>query len=689
MPPQAEILKRLGLELDVRELADPLSGVLPAIVNLSGCSASFVSDSGLIVTNHHCAMSALQHNSTPERNRLRDGHLAGRREDELPSGPSARVSITRAFRDVSSEAHAAIAGITDDLERARAFERFEKATLAACEQAEPSVRCELKTFYDGLKVSVIERLELRDVRIVYAPPESIGNFGGEVDNWRWPRHTGDFAFFRAYVARDGKPADYHADNVPYRPSRFLRITRQPLRTGDFVITAGYPSRTSTLSVSSELEETVSYTYPKRLAMFEAFIETIEQVAAQDGAVAIKATGFLRRFNNFRTKHRGELEGITRFRLIEQRRKNERELADFIAADPKRAQRSGDALAGIQRALDERATWRELDRALASEILQARLLYGATIIARMAEERLKPDAERALEYQERKLVDLRDQLASLDQQYHPKLDRALLALALERQLAANAADRSPALALLAGPNATPETIRRAVDALYRTTKLADRTRRLELFDRATPESLASGRDPMIRAALRLLPLLHEAEDRRKRFAGAMLLHGPRYAEARLEKAGGLVAPDANGTLRLSYGSVIGPAAGGPAFTRLAELVGKHTGTTPFDAPAALREAWTEKRFGAYVSAELGDVPVNFLANVKSTNGNSGSATLDAEGKLTGLLFDSDFDSVASDFAALDVTRSIYVDVRFALWVLDAVAKADTLLAELGFTPSTPR
>ena len=689
MPAQAVALKRLGLTLDVKELADPLSGVLPAIVNLGGCSASFVSDAGLIVTNHHCALSALQHNSTPQQNRLEQGHLAERREDELSSGPAGRVYVTRAFRDVSAEAHAAIASATDDLERALAFERFEKGLLAECERDRPEIRCELKTFYDGLKVSLVERLELRDVRIVYAPPEAIGNYGGEIDNWRWPRHTGDFAFFRAYVGRDGKPSDYHADNVPYRPARFLRIARKPLATGDLVIVAGYPGRTSTLSVSRELDEIVTYTYPKRLAMFEAFIGAIEQIATKDPAVRIKSTGFVRRFSNFQTKHRGELEGIERFGLVERKREQERALADFIAGDDQRKARSGQALAGIERALETRGAFREPDRALAAEILQARLLYAASVIARVAEERQKPDAERALEYQDRKLADLRDQLAALEQQYHPRLDEALLVLALERQLTTDPKERSPALELLAGPNATHKTIQTAVDALYRTTKLGDRKHRLDLFDRATPATLAQSRDPLIRAGVRLLPLLYEVEARRKRYGGALLLHGARYAEALLDRAGGLVAPDANGTLRLSYGGVVGPPEGGAAFTTAAELVAKHTGTTPFDAPEALRTAVAARNFGAYVSPELGDVPVDFLANAKSTNGNSGSATLDAQGNLVGLLFDGRFDSVASDFAPLDVTRSIFVDLRFTLFVLDAVAKADTLLAELGVEPTTAR
>jgi hypothetical protein len=213
--------------------------------------------------------------------------------------------------------------------------------------------------------------------------------------------------------------------------------------------------------------------------------------------------------------------------------------------------------------------------------------------------------------------------------------------------------------------------------------------LELFDSATPASLSRSKDPLIRAALALLPELHAAEDRRQRLSGAFLAHGPHYAEALLAKTGGLLAPDANGTLRLSYGLVHGPVGGGPAFTRVAEILDKHRGAPPFDAPARLREAAASAPKSPYRSQQLGDVPVDFLSDTKITNGNSGSATLDGEGKLTGLAFDGTFDSVVSDFVRIDATRSIHVDIRYVLWVLDVVERADELLAELGVKPSGER
>jgi hypothetical protein len=689
MASHGETLKKLGLSVDPALLSDPLSGLLGAIVKLSGCSASFVSAGGLIATNHHCAVAALQYNSSAQKNLLHDGFLAQSPGDELSSGPTGRVQITRALREVTSEARAALEPAQDDLARQKAFEKFEKEKIAACEKDRPELRCELKSFYRGQRFFLIEQLELRDVRLVYAPPAGIGNFGGEVDNWRWPRHTGDFTFFRAYLGKDGKPADYDAANVAYRPAQHLSLATRPLVEGDLLIVAGYPGQTSTFALAKEVEDTVLWLYPRRLAMFDAFIQSIEAVRAADAEARIRGTGFIRRFNNFGTKHRGELEGIQRGKLLEQKRTEQAELLAFIRSTPERVARYGGAIEALEAALDERKRTREADMALQLELMQPRLLWAACLIVRMAEERQKPDAERDPEYQERKVHDLRDQLSALDKQYHPLLDKAMLQLALQRILATPAEQRSAALGLLVGADATRERIEASVTKLYAGTHLDDAKVRLALFEKGTTQSLSRSNDALIRAAVKLGPLLRAAEERRDRLAGVWLQQGPRYASALLEKKGGSVAPDANGTLRVSYGVVSTPPSGGAAFTRVSELVSKNQGKEPFEVPSRLLEAVRDERFGAYASGDPRGVPVDFLSDVPITNGNSGSATLDRDGKLTGLAFDGTYESVASDFGYQPTTRSIHVDTRYLLWVLDAVEKADWLLSELGARPQAPR
>lgn len=686
VPTLLEDLRRLGLKVDAAQLSDPLSPLLSSIVNFGGCSASFLSAGGLIVTNHHCAVLALQFNSTPESNLLRDGFLAASEKEERFAGPTARVYVTRALREVSDQVRSALAAEKDDLARERALERFEKTSVAACENPKVGLRCELKSFYGGLRYYMIEKLELRDVRLVYAPPAGIGNYGGEVDNWRWPRHTGDFALFRAYTGADGVPAAHAATNVSYRPPHHLELTRKELVEGDLAIVAGYPGRTSALSVAKEVEETVAWTYPRRLKMFDEYLKVVDAVGAADPDAKLKGTPWTRRFGNYRTKHRGELEGFEKGRLLERKRASEQSLRAFIAADPERQKRAGGALEAISQAIDERNRKREPDVALQGEILMPRLMWAATLIVRMAEERQKADVDRDPDYQERRVPDLQDELDALDSRFHPKLDAALLTTALERVLATPEADRSPALAIIAGAKPTTASIEAAVAKLYAGTRLADAALRRTLFDKATPAELRKSQDSMVRLAVKLRPLLREVEERQDRLTGKLLAEEPRYAAALLEQKGGRVAPDANGTLRLSYGVVRRPAEGGSAFTWLAEVVKKNQNQEPFAAPQALLDAARAKSFGPYADSETRDVPVDFLTDLQITNGNSGSATLDAEGRLIGLAFDGTYDSVASDWIFLPTTRSIHVDVRYLLWTLDRVARADWVLRELGVKPT---
>jgi Peptidase S46 len=695
VPLKAEELKRLGLAIDPALLADPKSSLLGSIVNLNGCSASFVSKDGLVVTNHHCATGALQKNSTPAENLLKTGTLAKTRAEEKSSGPSSRLSVLSKMTEVTERVRPELAKVSDDRARTLTLERLQKETVASCEQGRPGVRCGFVSLYEGLRYFSIETLEIRDIRIVYAPAESIGNFGGEIDNWRWPRQCGDVAFFRAYVGKDGMPADYSPGNVPYQPPAFLKLASTPLAEGDLVIVTGYPGHTSLLTPAVEMRQIQSIVYPEQQAMFDAYLALIANVSKDDPDVAIKATGRRRGFDNFRTKHQGELEGMQRAGLLEKKQSEDQALKTFIDADSARKAKFGTVLADIDAVFAEQEKTREADTALEREMLLPRLLFAAYRIARMAEERTKPDAERDPGYQERNVPRLKDELKSLPASYNPKLDRAFLKLALQRDRARDAAHRTPALELIAGKAATDAGIEGAIAKLYDKTKLEDEQLRLELFDKATPATLAKHADPIVRLMTKLYPHIRAVDDRRKRSDGKLLLLKPRYLEALLAFKGGAVAPDANGTLRVAYGTVQKAPPGTPgsdigAFTSLWQVVRKTTGKEPFDTPQNLLLAAKLGPSSRFAEKSLHDVPVDFLSDLHITNGNSGSATLNAKGELVGLAFDGTYESVASDWVFSSTTRSIHVDLRYVLFLLQEVEHASALLAELGVVaaPANP-
>lgn len=690
VPLKAEELKRLGLSIDPALLSDPKSSLLASIVNLNGCSASFVSKEGLVVTNHHCAVGALQKNSTPTENLLETGMLAKSRAEERSSGPSSRLSVLSKMTEVSERVRPELEKVKDDKARTLQLEKLQKELVASCEQGRPSVRCGFVSLYAGLRYFVIETLEIRDVRIVYAPPESVGDFGGEIDNWRWPRQSGDVAFFRAYVGKDGMPADYSTDNVPYQPPAFLKLASSPLEEGDLALVAGYPGHTSLLAPAVEMEQIQSKVYPEQLAMFDAYLALIAELSKGDAELAIKATGRRRGFDNYRTKHLGELEGMQRAKLLERKLAEEKALLAFIAADPARAQQFGSVVSDIRARYAEEEATREADTALEREFLLPRLLFAAYRIARMADERQKPDAERDPSYQERNFQRLRDDLKAIPQSFHPKLDRGYLKLALQRDRARAAGRRSPAFELIAGKDATDAQIDAAIAKLYDKTKLGDEKLRLELFEKATPAALANHPDPIVRMMNKLYPQLRAVDDRRKRFEGRMLLLEPRYLEALLAFKGGAVAPDANSTLRIAYGTVKRAPAGEPgsnigAFTSLASMVAKNTGKEPFNAPERLLKAAPLGPRSRFAEPSIKDVPVDFMTDLHITNGNSGSATLNAKGELVGLAFDGTYESVASDWVFSPTTRSIHVDLRYVLFLLQEVEHAQALLSELGVAP----
>ena len=674
-------LKELGLAFDPRELSDPTSGVLSAVVSLGGCSASFISPDGLIATNHHCATAALQHNSTPAANLLKDGFLAKTRAEEKNNGPQARVFVTRAFTDVTAKMTSGLDKLTLDRQRFREIEKRQKEIIAGCERGHPGIRCSVASYYEGAQYFLIEQLEIRDVRLVWAPPAGVGNYGGEIDNWRWPRHTGDVSMFRAYVGKDGQPADFAADNVPYHPPHFLKVAQEPLRESDLVFVAGYPGRTQTLKTRPEVKDAIEWSYPRRQKLYEEYLARLAEATKEDKEAQIRATSYVRRFGNALTNTKGQIEGLVKGGLAEQKDQADKELRAFIAADPARKAKYGAALDDIAKEVEKNAAHREADAEL-DELGYAKLMGAAGTIVRMAEERAKPDADRDPEYQARNWPRHEQAMNALTSAYSRKVDEALLGLAIERGKRAPEKERSAAIAKAA---------RQPVSTLYASTTLGDAKVRLELLQKATTADLRKSKDPLIALALELRPIGKEAEERHEASAGRMALLKPKYMEALRALRGDTFAPDANGTLRVTYGTVRGykptpDAAQYRPFSLLGEVIAKNKNAEPFNVPERLVAAAAAKKVGPYVDEKLGDVPVDFLADLHITGGNSGSATLNAKGELTGLVFDGNYEAMASDWLFQPaITRSIHVDIRYVLWLLDAVDPGDHLLREMGVTP----
>lgn len=690
--PELEVqLKARGLDLEPEDLARLTEHPLGAIVGLGFCTASFVSPGGLVVTNHHCAYGAIQYNSTAEKNLLADGFLAATREQELPAEPTLRIYVTESIEDVTTRITDGLTDETTGRERYQAIDRASKALVAECE-ATPGYRCDVYVFHHGLSFQLVRQLEIRDVRLVYAPKEAIGKFGGDIDNWMWPRHTGDFTFLRAYVGPDGKPAAHSPDNVPYTPRHHLKVQPQGVAAGDFVMVTGYPGRTNRYRLAEEVNDAVDWQYPTTIELYQRYVELVE--AHADADARLKYAGNIASWNNTLKNFGGQIEGLRRADAVAVKTRGEIELERWLDRDGAQGARLKAGIAGLRGDLAKARATRERDL-LFRQISGLGLIRAAYTIHRLALERGKPDAEREYGFQQRDEARLEGFLRQLDRRFDPAIETELATELLLRYGKLDGAQRVPELdAWLAGAT-TADAIRAKLGALYAATELTDEARRLRWFAADLAEVQASD-DAFLRLAGSLMPAWLRQESETKEADGRAFLFRPRYMQAMIDfnrSRGRPIYPDANNSLRVSYGSVTGysPRDGveNLPFTILEGLAAKHAGVDPFDATQAQLDAIAAKRHGRYAESRLGSVPVNFLADLDITGGNSGSPTLNGEGELIGLAFDGNIESVSASWLFEPaITRSIHVDVRYMLWVMDVVDGAGHLLREMGL-PSADR
>ncbi len=680
LPEIAGPLKAAGLELPPEQLADLTGDPMGAVVALGGCTASFVSPQGLVATNHHCAYGAIQLNSTAERNLMKDGFNAATLADEVSAGPNARVFVMDQITDVTDRVKAA-AGTLSGIARQQAIEKVQKELIAACE-AEAGFRCTLYSFFGGQTYRLFRQVEIKDVRLVYAPPGSIGNYGGEVDNWMWPRHTGDFAFYRAYVGKDGKPAAFSPDNVPYQPKRHLVLATDPLEAGDFVMVAGYPGTTNRYALFDEFQNVATWQYPVVGQHLKNVVAIVEAAGKQDAEIEVKYASTIRGWQNAMKNWDGQLEGFRRIDAAATKQAEEQAVLAWLKAQG-RDGRAGLAAhaALVKLAADARAT-RERDLVI-GQIAGTGLLGNLRMLHRLAIEAAKPDAERAPGYQQRDLPGIEGGIRQLERRYDPRMEKQLLAYWLGEYLKLPAGQRVPAIdAWLGGNDAA--AITRALDATYGATTLASTDARLALM-KADAAAIEANADPLLRLAVALAPTLKQMEDVAKARAGDGNLHRPVYlaaVQAYKRSQGQGVYPDANLSLRITYGNVMGysPKDGVAytEFTTLDGLAAKATGEEPFDAPKNQLDL-----IAAMTPAQKAAVPVNFLSDLDITGGNSGSPVLNGKGQLVGLAFDGNWESVSSNWVFdPTMTRMISVDHRYMLWIMREVYPAPRLLEEMG-------
>jgi hypothetical protein len=673
-------LEKKGFEISASDIYSPdKASITDAIVLLGGGTSEFVSPNGLLLTNHHVAYGAVQRASTKGTDFITKGFLAKTQADEIEA-PGYTAQVLQQMKDVTYE-FKKFNKIKDLVKRQKAIDKKIRQMTDKIEKGKTDINARVAEMYNGKQYILYVYKRFDDVRVVYVPPMAIGNYGGDIDNWMWPRHTGDFSFMRVYMAPDGTGRKYHKDNVPYKPKHWLRVAKEGLKKGDQTFIIGFPGTTRRYLTSNAVAEWYHHTYPFRIKYFKEIIDMMQEFAKDSQVAKAKVAGLDKGLNNVMKNYQGNIDGMRKGNFIKKKLAFENQLMEFLKKDKKLFAKYGDVLKKMKEQHELQAKYRELD---AMNLLFGRL--GGTITGTAtgayftAKEREKPKKERDPNFSEK---DIKRRVARMGfgyMSYYEPADKALLVKALK-----TAAKLPKELRITELDYILKEDIEKFVDDAYKKTKLKDVNFAKTLFTKKSTE-LEALNDPFIDMAKNIYPLREEIRKRNEKFDAALDELRKQYINALYAWKGSNLYPDANRTIRFSYGRVAGyqprDAVYYEPFTFIKGMLEKDTGKEPFDMPEGVKKLYAAKDFGRWTYPGVKDVPIAFTHKVDSTGGNSGSPVINAKGEIVGILFDGNYESMTGDWQYDPaIQRSISVDIRYVMFITEKLAGAKDILKEM--------
>jgi hypothetical protein len=684
-------LKKRGFELKPEDIWSTTKPSLKdAIVQISiGGTGSFISPEGLILTNHHVAFSAITAASTSENDYINNGFLAKSRTEEIPAR-NYTISITQEYKDVTAEILSAIKPEMSDQERLRAIstKQQEISRAAANGREKDGIRAQVVEATGGYQYFLYTYLTLRDIRLVYAPPKSIGYFGGDPDNFEWPRHCGDFAFLRAYVGADGKAANFDKNNVPFKPKKFLPINATGIKEGDFAMVMGYPGATYRYRESYSVEYRQNIQLPDQIEIIRQQIDTLTKLGEKDPALKIKFADQIFGLSNSLKAYEGTVRGLKRMNLVERKRAEEAAFTKWLNSHPAMKARYSDVLPKIAELYRDLNSFSQKQSALNNLLNSGDLVNTFEYAYALALDREKPQNERAPQFSDAVVKQVSARLSASFSDRDPGSEAKLLATALERAAALPADQKLPFIEKLFEGKAGEE--RRKAEEEF--AKKAIEGSKFKSFDdvakllNTSAAELRANDDPLLKLVVQSYDEVAPMAKRVAQFNGAITRLRPEYVRGMLEMKKGAYYPDANLTLRFTYGDIKGYKPRDGAIyeyqTSLAGVIEKDTGKEPFNVPAKLKELHKKKDFNGYIDPRLNDVPVAFLATTDITGGNSGSAVMNGKGEIIGLAFDGNYEGLGGDYSFdPSVNRTISVDIRYVLFLTDKFGGANYLFNEM--------
>jgi hypothetical protein len=669
-------MQQLGSKMTAEDIYSVnKSSLKDAVVHFNGgCTSEVISPSGLLLTNHHCGYGAIQSHSSVEHDYLKDGFWAMNKSEELPN-PGMTVTFIKRIDDVTNEVFAGVTDAMDEVSKMKIIQKnISKITKTA--QKEDWQNAFVKSFYKGNQYLLFITEVFKDIRLVGAPPSSIGKFGADTDNWMWPRHTGDFSMFRIYADANNKPAEYSKDNVPYTPKHYLPISLDGVKEGDFTLVFGFPGRTNEYLPSVAVNQIVNVLNPAKIEIRDNALKIVDGFMRKDEAIKIKYASKYARIANYWKKWIGEDQGIKKSKGIEKKQALEKEFAKEVEAKD---------LVGYKSLLPEfEQLYKEIEKVALARDYWIEVAYrnvellNSTFKAFQLEQAFNRGGAPAFEQARKNLL---ESFKGKYKNYSAAVDRPVF-----EKLVGLYAQNVPSQYV--PENMKQNDMNTLTTAIYATTKLTSFEGAKELLT-GTPEEVIKNlnEDSAYVFGKELHTLFYNTiEPTYQQINLKIAAVQKKYMKALMEVfPNKRFFPDANGTLRVTYGQVKGYEPSDAVYyepvSHLKGVMEKYVpGDYEFDVSQKLQNLYKSKDFGPY--GENGKMPVDFLGTNHTTGGNSGSPAIDAEGNLIGLNFDRVWEGTMSDYNYdADICRNIMVDIRYVLFIIDKYAGATNLIDEM--------
>ncbi len=683
-------MKKMGLELSPEEIYSVNeSSLKDAIVIFGrGCTGEIISPKGLLITNHHCGYGAIQSVSTPERNLLKNGFWAYSKDEEIPI-EDLKVTF---LKEIIPSTQEVLAGVTENMsesERQKVINRNikhikEKATR------ETHYNARVAQFFKGNEYYTFIYEIFPDVRFVGAPPEAIGKFGADTDNWMWPRHTGDFSLFRVYMSPDGKPAPYSPDNVPYKPKHFLPISISGYEEGDFSMILGYPGSTDRYLTSYGIQMAIDQTNPTIVDIRENKLNIMKKYMEADSATRLKYASKYARTANYWKYFIGQTKGLKRLKVYDKKKEIETEFITWANANPTRKAKYGNVLPSIEQAYSRIEEY-NLSRVYNNEAINR----GPEILSYAESFKTLPDSlknDKTSDSAIKEIVSaLKQRAEDHFKNYDIRIDQELLSKMYEMYFRNVPDDQLPEFLKQEGEK-NDGNFSKYAEKLFRKSIFSSKEKVMDFLE--NPKAKTIEKDPAFEDMQKFDANIKKINKKRKISLDKLNKNRRLFiAGLREMKTDKSFYPDANFTMRLTYGVVDdyypADAVHYNYFTTLSGVMEKEDPSTwEFVVPEKLKKLYLEKDYGSY--GEEDTMRVCFLTNHDITGGNSGSGVINGKGQLIGLAFDGNWEAMSGDIAfETELQRCINVDIRYVLFIIDKFGGAQNLIDEMTIVKEKPR